>query len=97
MLTGICPASTARNNRCSLFSRSRITPLYIFDPEADLSSNCAIAIAVLLQPLDIVKKINCAVLAASKIFHQAHHQAVLGVRFDDKSWYLTLSEYLVRF
>jgi hypothetical protein len=54
-------------------------------------------IAPSLQSLDVVEQINGAVLTAGKVFHQAHHQAILSVSLDDERRYLELTERLIRF
>jgi hypothetical protein len=49
-----------------------------------------------LQSLDVVEQIDGAVLAAGKVFHQAHHQAILTASLDDVRRYFSLTEYLRR-
>ncbi len=68
----------------------------IFNRETGLTGDCRVAIAPLLQALNVVEQIDGAVLAAGKVLHQAHHQAILSVSLDDEGGYLALAEHLIR-
>src|SRR5665647_3248762 len=67
----------------------------IFNGQIRLAGDCSVAVAPTLQTFYVVEQVDCTVLAAGKVLHQAHHKAVLSVGLDDKGRYLALAEHLI--